>query len=57
MKEESIEDKPEYQEGQDWLHRDGLNKDWCTKPATPSEGAQQTNNVALNIRGHFQTFF
>ena len=26
LKEESREDKPEYQEGQEWLHGDGLNK-------------------------------
>ena len=39
MKEESREDKPEYQKGPEWLPRDGLNKDWCTKPATPSEEA------------------
>ena len=42
MKKESREDKPEYQEGQEWLHRDGLNKDGCIKPDTPSEEAPKT---------------
>ena len=47
MEKESREDKPEYQE---WLHKNGLNKDWCTKPAAPSEEALKTTH---SIQQHF----
>ena len=56
MKEESREDKPdpEYQEGQEWLHRDGLNKERLVHKTyhSPWRGQKNTQSIQQHCIKH-----